>query len=234
MATNHETLTAPAELPSGAIHKVPSARLNKPAGRPDTVSVGVIVWLASELMFFGAVFAAYFWTRSITNDAAAAAGATSLWATESAHLDVVFASINTAILVLSSVTCQIAANAAEARRVEGSWLNPAKWGMRQGFIVTIALGSIFVAGQVWEYFTLFNEGFTIQTNQYWSLFFLATGFHGLHVIGGVVAMWYVLARSYMTRTHTHEQTVGAHVVSYYWHFVDVIWILLFGVLYFLR
>ena len=234
MATNHETLTAPTEIPSGAIHQLPSARLNKPAGRPDTVSVGVIVWMASELMFFAAVFAAYFWTRSLTNDAAAAAGVPSLWSQNTPHLDVTFASINTAILVLSSLTCQLAANAAEARRVTGSWLNPLKWGMREGFIITAILGSVFIAGQVWEYFTLFNEGYNIQTNQYWSLFFLATGFHGIHVLGGIVAFWFVLARSYMTRTHTHEQTVGAHVVSYYWHFVDVIWIILFGVLYFLR
>ncbi|MFT3889283.1 MAG: heme-copper oxidase subunit III [Arachnia sp.] len=198
------------------------------------MAVGVIVWLASELMFFAAVFAAYFWTRQLTTEAAAAAGTPSMWELNSIHLDPFFSGINTAILVLSSVTCQIAANAAEANRVNGPWINPAKWGLRQGFIVTAFLGSIFLAGQVWEYFTLFNEGFTVQTNQYWSLFFLGTGFHGLHVLGGVVAMWFVLARSYMTQTHTHEQTVGSHVVSYYWHFVDVIWILLFGVLYFLR
>lgn len=234
MATKHESLTAPEELPSGAVHRVPAARLNAPTGRPDPVSVGVIVWLASELMFFAAVFAAYFWVRNLTNEAAAKAGTASLWETQSAHLDVTFASINTAILVLSSVTCQLGANAAEARRVSGSWINPLKWGMREAYVITAFLGSIFIAGQVWEYFTLFNEGYTIQTDQYWSLFFLATGFHGLHVLGGIVAFWYVLARSYMTRTHTHEQTVGAHVVSYYWHFVDVIWILLFGVLYFLR
>ncbi|WP_456300388.1 hypothetical protein [Tessaracoccus coleopterorum] len=103
---------------------MPSARLNKPIGRPDTLSVGVIVWLASELMFFAAVFAAYFWTRSITNEAAAAAGTASLWETQSMHLDVTFAAINTAILVLSSVTCQLAVNAGEARRVSGSWFNP--------------------------------------------------------------------------------------------------------------
>lgn len=232
--TKQETLSTPAPLPSGALHNVPRVRLNKPTGRPDAVAVGVIVWLASELMFFAAVFAAYFWTRDITNAAAAEAGTTSMWAANSVHLDVQFASINTLILVLSSVTCQLAANAAEHGRVSGPWFNPLKWGMREGYIVTAFLGSIFLAGQVWEYFTIFNEGFTIQTNQYWSLFFLATGFHGLHVLGGVVAMWFVLTRSFMTRTHTHEQTVGAHVVSYYWHFVDVIWILLFGVLYFLR
>ena len=67
-----------------------------------------------------------------------------------------------------------------------------------------------------------------------SVFFLATGFHGLHVIGGIVAFWFILARSYMTRTHTHEQTVGAHVVSYYWHFVDVVWIALFAMIYILQ
>ncbi|MHA7860885.1 aa3-type cytochrome oxidase subunit III [Tessaracoccus sp. Y36] len=234
MATNHELIQAPSELPTGAIHQVPPARLNKPYGRPDVTAIGVIVWLASELMFFGAIFAAYFWTRSMAADAAAAAGVPSMWATESAHLDLLFASINTTILVLSSVTIQLGANAAEAGRVNGSWVNPLKWGVRQGFIISAILGSIFVAGQVWEYFTLFNEGISISTNQYWSLFFIATGIHGIHVFGGVVAMWYVLARSYMTRIHTHEQTVHAHVVSYYWHFVDVIWIALFGVLYFLR
>ena len=202
-------------------------------GRPDTVAVGTIVWLASELMFFGAVFAAYFWTRSITNDAAAAAGTTSLWATESAHLDVVFASINTAILVLSSVTCQIAANTAEARRVEGSWLNPAKWGMRQGFIVTAIMGSVFVAGQVWEYFTLFGEGFTISTNQYWSVFFLATGFHGLHVIGGLIAFVFLLIRTRLSK-FTPAQATSTIVVSYYWHFVDIVWIALFATIYFIR
>ncbi|WP_108872259.1 heme-copper oxidase subunit III [Tessaracoccus timonensis] len=197
------------------------------------VSVGVWVWLSSELMFFAALFAAYFMLRNTTNELAASPE-TAMWYTESSHHDVTFASINTAILVLSSFFCQFAANAASAGRVNGSWVNPMKMGMRQGFIITAFLGTVFISGQVWEYFNLFSEGFTIQTNQYWSAFFLATGFHGLHVLGGIIAFWYVLARSYMTRTHTHEQTVGAHVVSYYWHFVDVIWIVLFGVIYFLR
>ncbi|SDL55072.1 cytochrome c oxidase subunit 3 [Tessaracoccus oleiagri] len=221
-------------MPSGALHEVPGSRLNAPKGRPDMVAVGVWVWLASELMFFATLFAAYFMLRNTTNEIAAEAGTPALWATESAHLDVTFGAINTAILVFSSFTCQFAANAASAGRVNGSWFNPLKMGLRQGFIITAILGSIFISGQIWEYFTLFSEGFNIGTNQYWSAFFLATGFHGLHVLGGIIAFWFVLARSYMTRTHTHEQTVSAHVVSYYWHFVDVIWILLFSVIYFLR
>ena len=150
-----------------------------------------------------------------------------------AHLDVGFALTITAILVTSSVTCQLAANAAEAGRVNGSWFNPLKWGMRQGFIITFILGSIFIGGQLTEYFTLFSEGYFVSTNVYWSVFFLATGFHGIHVLGGLIAFLFMLARSYMTRTHTHEITVTAHVVSYYWHFVDVIWVILFAVIYLL-
>lgn len=234
MVTKEETDAPLGGLPTGALHEVPTSRLNGPKGRPDIVAVGVWVWLSSELMFFATLFAAYFMLRNTTNEIAAANGTTPMWLTESSHLDVTFASINTAVLVFSSFTCQFAANAATAGRVNGSWFNPMKMGMRQGFIITAFLGSVFIAGQIWEYFTLFSEGFNIGTNQYWSAFFLATGFHGIHVLGGIVAFWFVLARSFMTRTHTHEQTVGAHVVSYYWHFVDVIWVVLFGILYFLR
>ncbi|NLE98538.1 MAG: heme-copper oxidase subunit III [Propionibacterium sp.] len=236
VVTNEDTQRSQRQLPAGSLHEVPSSRLIPPKGRPDVVGLGVWVWLASELMFFATLFAAYFMIRNTTNEAAAAAGTPELamWATESAHLDTTFAAINTLILVTSSFTCQFAANAASAGRVNGSWWNPMKMGMRQGFIITAFLGSVFIAGQIWEYFTLFSEGFTIGTNQYWSAFFLATGFHGIHVLGGIVAFWFVLARSYMTRTHTHEQTVAAHAVSYYWHFVDVIWVALFAVIYFLR
>lgn len=231
VATEHETVTAPSNIPSGAVHAIPAARLNRPKGKPDHVAIGVWIWLASELMFFAAVFAVYFWIRNFTNERTPA-GETPLFEAEHAHLDIPFALTITAVLVLSSVSCQLAANAAEAGKVTGGWL-PWKWGMREAFIVTFLLGSIFIGGQVTEYFTLFSEGYFISTNVYWSAFFLATGFHGIHVIGGLIAFLYVLARSYMTRTHTHEQTVGAHVISYYWHFVDVIWVVLFGVIYLL-
>ena len=75
---------------------------------------------------------------------------------------------------------------------------------------------------------------TISTDAYFSAFFLATGFHGLHVFGGLVAFLFVLGRTYLARTFTHEQTVSAMVVSYYWHFVDFVWIILFSVIYILK
>ena len=126
-------LSAPAGTPHGALHPIASSRLQGMRGRPDPLSVGVIVWLASELMFFAALFAAYFSLREITNAAAAKAGATPMWEWGAAHLDndwfgvsfPWFATINTTILILSSVNCQQGVHAAERGQVglNGSLLN---------------------------------------------------------------------------------------------------------------
>ena len=196
------------------------------------VSVGTIVWLSSELMFFAALFAAYFTIRSVTT-AAAAPGADSLWATSTEMLNVPFASVNTFILVASSFTCQAGVFAAEHGKVgrSGSLANVRAWGMREWFILTYLMGAVFIAGQVTEYAALVHEGMTISASPYGSVFFLTTGFHGLHVTGGLIAFVFVLARTYMARKFTHEQAVSAIVVSYYWHFVDVVWIGLFFTIY---
>jgi cytochrome c oxidase subunit 3 len=96
------------------------------------------------------------------------------------------------------------------------------------------MGAVFVSGQVWEYFTLFHEGLTISSNVYGSLFFIATGFHALHVTCGLIAFLLLIGRTYMARTFTREQLVNSIVVSYYWHFVDVIWVILFFAIYVLE
>ena len=201
VATNHQTTYVAAELPAGALHPVAQSRLNKPAGRPDMVAVGTIVWLSSELMFFAALFAAYFSIRSVTS-AQAPSAAESLWTQMSQHLNFSFALGNTIILVLSSVTCQLGVHAAEHYRVKrtGPLWNLASWGMREWYTLTFLMGSVFVAGQLVEYFELFAEGYTISTNSYFSAFFLATGFHGLHVFGGLIAFLFVIGRSYLART----------------------------------
>jgi cytochrome c oxidase subunit 3 len=199
------------------------------------VSVGTIVWLSSELMFFAALFAAYFTIRSVTT-AAAAPGAESLWQTSTEMLNVPFASINTFILVASSFTCQAGVFAAEHGKVgrSGSLANVRAWGMREWFILTYVMGAVFIAGQVTEYAALLHEGLSISSSPYGSVFYLTTGFHGLHVTGGLIAFVYVLARTYMARKFTHEQAVSAIVVSYYWHFVDVVWIGLFATIYLIQ
>ena len=222
--------------PSGSLHRVPQSRLRGRLGRPDMVAVGVIVWLASELMFFAALFAAYFTIRNVTNAQAITTGTESLWQTQSSMINIPFAVANTAVLVASSFTCQMGVFAAERGQVKrtGGLLNLRAWGLREWYVLTFIMGAFFIGGQVYEYAELFHEGATLSTNVYWSAFFLATGFHGLHVTGGLVAFVILLGRTFLARTFTHEQAVHAVVVSYYWHFVDVVWIALFGVIYLLR
>ncbi len=191
------------------------------------VAVGTIIWLASELMFFAALFAAYFTIRSVSPE---------LWGQSTETLNVPFALANTTILVLSSLTCQLGVFAAERGQVgrSGSLLQFRKWGLREWFILTYLMGSVFVAGQAVEYVELVAEGVTLSSSAYGSVFYLATGFHGLHVAGGLLAFLLVLGRTYLARKFTHEQAVSAIVVSYYWHFVDVVWIALFATIYLIQ
>jgi cytochrome c oxidase subunit III len=191
------------------------------------VSVGTIIWLASELMFFAALFAAYFTIRAVSPE---------LWAQETEKLNVPFATVNTAILVLSSVTCQLGVFAAERGQVgrTGSVLKVGGWGLREWFILTYVMGAVFIGGQALEYAELIHEGVTIPSSGYGTMFYLTTGFHGLHVTGGLIAFLFVLGRTYVARKFTHEQAVSAIVVSYYWHFVDVVWIGLFATIYLIK
>jgi cytochrome c oxidase subunit III len=191
------------------------------------VSVGTIVWLASELMFFAALFAAYFTIRAVSPE---------LWAQETEKLNVPFSAANTTILVLSSVTCQLGVFKAEDGIVgrTGKLLQFKLWGLREWFVLTYIMGAIFIAGQAFEYAELVHEGVTIPSSAYGTVFYLATGFHGLHVAGGLVAFLFVLGRTFVARKFTHEQAVTAIVVSYYWHFVDVVWIGLFATVYLIK
>jgi cytochrome c oxidase subunit 3 len=191
------------------------------------VSVGTIIWLSSELMFFAALFASYFTIRAVSPE---------LWAQSTEKLDVPYAAVNTTILVLSSLTCQLGVFAAERGQVgrAGSVFKVKGWGLREWFILTYVMGAVFVAGQASEYATLIKEGITIPASGYGSMFYLTTGFHALHVTGGLVAFLFVLGRTLMARRFTHEQAVSAIVVSYYWHFVDVVWIGLFATIYLIK
>ena len=191
------------------------------------VSVGTIVWLSSELMFFAALFASYFTIRAVSPD---------LWAQNTALLNVRFASVNTTILVLSSLTCQMGVFAAERGQVgrSGGVFQLKGWGLREWFVLTYLMGSVFIAGQAFEYVSLMHEGVTIPSSAYGTMFYLATGFHGLHVTGGLVAFLFVLGRTFLARKFTHEQAVSAIVTSYYWHFVDVVWIGLFATIYLIQ
>ena len=206
---------------------IPASRLHGQHDRPSTVSVGTIVWLSSELMFFAALFASYFTIRAVSPE---------LWAANTERLNVPFASVNTTILVLSSLTCQLGVFAAERGQVgrSGKLFQVKAWGLREWFVLTYLMGAVFVGGQAVEYASLVQEGVTIQDSAYGTMFYLTTGFHGLHVTGGLIAFLLVLGRTFLARRFTHEQAVSAIVVSYYWHFVDVVWIGLFATIYLIQ
>lgn len=195
--------------------------------RPDPVAVGTIVWLGSEVMFFAGLFAIYFTLRSTSPE---------LWAQESSLLNVPFAAVNTLILVLSSFACQFGVFAAERFQPyrTGTIWNLRRWGMVEWFFLTFFMGAVFVSGQVWEYAQLVTEGMPITANAYASAFYLTTGFHALHVTGGLVAFLLVIGRAYAVKNFGRKEMTTSIVVSYYWHFVDVVWIALFLVIYFLR
>jgi cytochrome c oxidase subunit 3 len=192
--------------------------------RPNTVAVGTIVWLGSEVMFFAGLFAVYFTLRATSQP---------LWEEQTAKLNVVYALVNTLILVSSSFTAQFGVFAAErlqARRTGGLFALT-KWGVVEWFFLSYALGAIFVVGQIFEYGQLVSEHIGMQSDSYGSVFYFATGFHGLHVTGGLIAFLLVIGRVYAVKTFTHKEATSSIVVSYYWHFVDVVWIVVFSVVY---
>ncbi len=195
--------------------------------RPNVTQVGVIVWLGSEVMFFAGLFAVYFTLRSTSPG---------LWAQQTAHLNVPYALANTLVLVSSSVTAQAGVFAAERlqpRRL-GGVLQFWKWGMVEWFFLTFALGAVFVTGQVFEYANLVSEHIGIASDSYGSAFYVATGFHALHVTGGLVAFLLCIGRAFAVKNFSHKEATTAIAVSYYWHFVDVVWIGLFLVIYILK
>ena len=193
--------------------------------RPNATSVGTIVWLGSEVMFFAALFAMYFSLR---------ANSPEIWAADTAILNVPFALVNTLILVASSFTAQFGVFAAERMQPRATGKSPMKWGMVEWFLISYVLGAVFVAGQVWEYATLVSEGISLSSNSYGSAFYITTGFHALHVTGGLIAFLFVIGRTFAAKKFGHKEATAAIVVSYYWHFVDVVWIGLFLIIYVLK
>lgn len=188
--------------------------------------MGTIIWLSSELMFFAALFAMYFTVRSVDK------GQGLPW--PMAHLDLPLATANTLVLVASSVTCQMGVFAIERDQVRrsASIFNFRRWGLREWYWLSFLMGLYFVLGQMYEWHDMVvHQGVTLSSSNYGSVFYLTTGFHGLHVAGGLFAFLFLLGRTYVAKRLTHEQKISAIVVSYYWHFVDVVWIGLFTTIY---
>ena len=183
--------------------------------------LGMLLFITSEVMFFGGLFAAYF---SLRANAAQ-------WPPinpengEPFHLAILpFVGPATILLILSSVTCQLAV-----------------WGIRRddrtAFIramaVTVVLGIVFLTMQLIDYSLLGSEGLTLASGQYGTTYYTLTGFHGAHVFGGLVGISIVLLRG-VAGQFSARHHIAVEAVSAYWHFVDIVWIFLFFTLYFLK
>ena len=181
------------------------------SSRADPILLGVYLFLASEAMLFGSFFAAYYFARTAGDH-----GAT--WPPEPFHLPVYLALINTIILVTSSFTVHWAIQSIKREH---------RAGLIAGLGLTIGLGLTFLLIQAREYTRL---GFAPKDGAFASTFYGLTGLHGLHVFVGLTLLTFAFIRSirgHYTAAHHH----GVEVPGIYWHFVDVMWIVVYVTVY---
>jgi cytochrome c oxidase subunit 3 len=177
------------------------------APNPTPLGVGVVVWLASELMFFAGLFAAWFTLRA----------GNEVWPPDGVELETARTAAATAVLVASSGTMHLAVVA--ARRADRT--GAARW-----LGLTGTLGALFLANTVGEWAA---ADFAVDSHAYGSIFYLLTGFHALHVLGGIVLMGAVAGTIAGRSRAPAAATVD--VAAAYWHFVDVVWIAVFATVY---
>ena len=189
--------------------------------RPDTgmynAKLGIWLFLASEVMLFGGLFSAYVFLRM--------GDITGTFATGSSELNVPMATFNTLVLISSSVTMIM------------SWVS-LKLGENKKFKTylgsTILLAGVFLVVKYFEYSAKFHHGIYPDTSTFFSIYFTLTGLHMVHILGGMVVLFYFLVPgSKMMKTEPERFTNRIEIVGLYWHFVDLVWIFLFPVLYLL-
>jgi cytochrome c oxidase subunit III len=178
---------------------------------PDLRVFGLLTFLISESLMFGGFFATYLVLR---------AGAI-VWPPEGTEVELFVPAINTIVLVSSSFVIHMGDSAIKKGDVNG---------LRRWYVATALMGAAFLGGQVYEYLTL---GYGLTTNIFANCFYLLTGFHGLHVFVGLLLILGVLWRSRRAGHYSVTKHVGVEMAEIYWHFVDIIWIVLFTLLYIL-
>jgi heme/copper-type cytochrome/quinol oxidase subunit 3 len=174
--------------------------------------VGMWVFLGSEVMFFTALIGTYIILRFAHPEG---------WAPPGQVLNVPVTAVNTFLLICSSMTMVKAFAAAQDddQRMLRLWL-----------VATVLIGASFVGVQVFEYRQLISHGFLPSTGLYGSTFFTMTGFHGFHVTVGVLCMMFVTWKAFRGRYSSRDHR-GVEVIGLYWHFVDLVWIILFTIVY---
>jgi cytochrome c oxidase subunit III len=179
------------------------------SSRVDAQVLGMLLFIISEVMVFGAFFTAYFFIRVV-------GGAE--WPAEGTELPVAIAGVNTCILVSSSLTMHWALESAKSDN---------RWGLQAGIVTTFLLGATFLFVQINEYI---HVGFSPQDSAQGTIFYGLTGLHGAHVFIGLTLLAMVVIRSF--RGHFSSQGyLGVEVPGIYWHFVDVMWIIVYTTIY---
>jgi cytochrome c oxidase subunit 3 len=197
------------EAHAEAHHGPPAAHQSS---RVDSSTLGMLLFIASEIMLFGSFFTAYFFVR-VVNDAPA-------WPPEGFHLPVYVAGVNTVILLTSSFTMHWALQAIKRGN---------RAGLQAGLVLTLALGLVFLLTQAREYSRI---GFAPHDEAFGSVFYGLTGLHGAHVFVGLTLLTFATIRAF--RGHfTPEAHWGVEIPGIYWHFVDVMWIVVYTTVYIL-
>jgi cytochrome c oxidase subunit 3 len=178
---------------------------------PDLRVWGLLTFLISESLMFGGFFATYLLLR----------GSNQVWPPAGTEVELLLPTVNTIILVSSSFVIHLGDQAIKQNKV--GW-------MRFWYFITAIMGAVFLAGQVYEYMTL---GYGLTTNIFSNCFYLMTGFHGLHVFVGILLILGVIFRSLWPGHYSATKHTGIEMAEIYWHFVDIIWIILFILLYIL-
>lgn len=193
-------------------HSQGHAAVSHHAEHPDHRLFGFIVFLISETMLFVGLFVAYFAYRAVAPS----------WPPEGTpELELLLPGINTLILLSSSFVIHKADAAVKQNNLPG---------MRTWFLATMLMGATFLGGQLYEYGHL---EFGLKSNLFGSTFYILTGFHGLHVLVGIILMGIVLWRSRRPGHYSQEKHFGVEAAEIYWHFVDGVWVVLFTILYLL-
>jgi cytochrome c oxidase subunit 3 len=174
--------------------------------------VGMWIFLCSEVMFFAGLIGSYIILRF---------GAGNEWPAAGEVLNIPVTAVNTFILICSSVSMVKAFAAIE----QGD-----QAGLKRWLLATVVMGATFLSVQAYEYRELVHHGFTPASGLYGSTFFTMTGFHGFHVLCGVVSMIYVTQKAFRGH-YTKADHQGIEVIGLYWHFVDLVWIVLFTIVY---
>ena len=177
----------------------------------SNVKLGMWLFLGSECLLFGGLISTYMLYRGRVSDGP----------TPEQIYDIPFTSVSSFVLLMSSLTMVLAVSAAQNRDDRGTTL----W-----LTITALLGATFVGGQVYEFTAMYNEGLGFTTSLFGSSFYTLTGFHGVHVTVGII-MLMSLVGIIKRSTIPGDKAEVVELIGLYWHFVDVIWIIIFTLVY---